>query len=221
MLMIMLRFVCALLAISSAALGFQQDSERDKDVYAIYSLLLTNLRTSHGAYEGDRYLIAAATGPAHPQEPCVRAPRQREQDFREMLADYQRRRAAPRELKPEFKVDKPYVFLSSEDVAAFVADRLPRPGRTPDQADGRFRGVSDLITLADVYFNRRGTLALTAISTWCGPVCALHQWKTFEKLEAGGWREQEWVTCATIAERRAGKPGLSAAAGEPPVILGH
>jgi hypothetical protein len=138
-----------------------------------------------------------------------------------MLADYRRRRATPRELKPEFKVDKPYVFLSPQDVAAFLADRLPRPGRTPDQADGRFRGVSDLITLADVYFNRRRTLALTAISTWCGPVCALDQWKTFEKLEAGDWREQEWVTCATIARGRAGKPGLSAAAGELPVILGH
>jgi hypothetical protein len=199
MLMDMMRLVCALLAISCAALGFQQDAEREKDVYAIYSIMLTNLQTSHGAYEGDRYLIAATTGPGNPQEPCVRPPQEREADFREVLADYQRRRTTPRELKPQFKIDKPYVFLSAEDVAAFIADRFPRPGRTPDQADGRFRGVSDVITLGDVYFNQRRTLALTSISTWCGALCAMRRWRVFEKAESGEWRDGNWVACVAVA----------------------
>ena len=220
MLMIMLRLSCALLAISAAALGFQQDAEREKDVYAIYSLMLTNLQTSHGPYEGDRYLIAATTGPGNPQEPCVRPPKEREGDFREVLADFQRRRAMPRELKPEFKIDKPYVFLSPEDIAAFRAERL-RPGRTPDQADGRFRGVSDLIALSDVYFNPGRTLALTAISTWCGGLCAMYRWRVFEKSEAGEWQERNWVTCSAVAETQRRKLGLSAAAGELAIVVGH
>ena len=31
--------------------------------------------------------------------------------------------------------------------------------------DDRFRGVTDVFTLSDVYFNRRGTLALTSVSS--------------------------------------------------------
>jgi hypothetical protein len=220
MLMSMVRVVCALLMSCGAALGFQQDAEREKDVYAIYSLMLANLETSHGPYEGDRYLIAASTGPGNPPEPCVRSPKEREADFREVLADYQRRRAMPRELKPEFKIDKPYFFLFAQDVAAFQGERL-RTGRTPDQADGRFRGVSDLITLSDVYFNPRRTLALTAISTWCGGLCAAYRWRVFEKVESGEWQERNWVTCRAVAENRLPKLPLTVAAGEPAPIFGH
>jgi len=221
MLMDMMRLVCALLAISGPTLGFQQDAEREKDVYAIYSIMLTNVQTSHGPYEGDRYLIATTTGPGNPEEPCVRPPKEREGDFREVLADYQRRKTTPRELKPQLKIDKPYVFLSAEDVAAFTADRFPRPGRTPDQADGRFRGVSDVITLSDVYFNPRRTLALTAMSTWCGGLCAMYRWRVFEKSETGEWQERNWVTCSAVAETQRRKLGLSAAAGELAIVVGH
>lgn len=220
MLMSMVRVICALLMSCGAALGFQQDAEREKDVYAIYSLMLANLQTSHGPYEGDRYLIAATTGPGNPQEPCVRPPKEREAVFREVLADYQRRRAMPRELKPEFKIDKPYFFLFAEDVAAFHGERL-RTGRTPDQADGRFRGVSDLITLSDVYFNPGRTLALTAISTWCGGLCASYRWRVFEKAESGEWQERNWVTCSAIAENRIPRLPLAVAAGKPAPIFGH
>jgi hypothetical protein len=220
MLMDMMRLVCVFLVISAAALGFQQDAEREKDVYAIYSIMLTNLQTSHGPYEGDRYLIAATTGPGNPQEPCVRPPTEGDADFREVLADYQRRRATPRELKPEFTITKPYVFLAARDVAAFIAERS-RPGGNPDQADGRFRGVSDLITLTDVYFNQRRTLAVTAISTYCGPLCAMYQWKVFEKSETGEWLERKWVTCSAVAETQRRKFGLSAAAGELAIVVGH
>lgn len=220
MLMDMTRLVSALLAISGPALGFQQYAEREKDVYAIYSIMLTNLQTSHGPYEGDRYLIAATTGPGNPREPCVRPPQEREADFSEVLADYQRRRAMPRELKPEFTITEPYVFLADRDVAAFVAERS-RPGGNPDQADGRFRGVSDLITLTDVYFNQRRTLALTAISTYCGPLCAMYQWKVFEKSETGEWQERKWVTCSAVAEGQPSERRLAIASGELAIVVGH
>ena len=220
MLMDMTRLVSALLAISGPAFGFQQDAAREKDVYAIYSIMLTSVQTSHGPYEGDRYLIAATTGPSNPQEPCVRPPKEREGDFREVLADYQRRRTTPRELKPQFKIDKPYVFLSAGDVAAFHAERL-RPGRTPDQSDGRFRGVSDLITVSDVYFNRPRTLALTAISTWCGGLCAAYRWRVFERSETGEWQERNWVTCRGFAENRLPELRLAAAVRELAIVVGH
>jgi hypothetical protein len=199
---IVFRFTFALLMTCAFAQGFQQDtpsadSEREKDVYAIYSLMLTNPSTSHGPYTSDRLLIARTTGPGVPQEPCVRPTKEREADFREILADYGSRKATPRQLKQAFSISKPYLLLSPDEVKDFISARfsMPNPGAT----DERFRGVSDVITLSDVYFNQRGTLALTAISTWCGGLCASYQWKVFEKVDGGKWEERDWITCMTVA----------------------
>jgi len=182
--------------------GFQSpagssDSEREKDVYAIYSLMLTNPRTSHGPDNNERYLIAATTATHQPPEPCVVPPKEREADFREALADYERRKGKPRELKPAFSIRKPYLLLSADEIRAFMKERWPT--REPKVPDERFRGVTDVFILADVYFNQRQTLALTAISSWCGGLCGLYQWKVFEKLNTGKWKEPPWVGCVTIA----------------------
>lgn len=194
---IMLRAAYCLLLSFNTIQGFQpQDLGLEKDVYAIYSLMLTNPRTSHGADKNERYLIATTTTPGSPEEPCIRPPKERAADFREVLADYKRRKSIPRELKPTFSVGKPYELLSDEEARDFVAERrLGIPG-----SNRRFLGVTDLSTLSDVYFDQRRTLALTAISSWCGSLCALYQWKVFQKMESGKWEEQlDWVGCLTIA----------------------
>ena len=176
------------------------DSEREKDVYAIYSLMLTNPRTSHGADDNERYLIAVTTAPARPLEPCVDPPRDREGEYREVLVDYDRRKStSPRELKPAFSIRKSYLLLSADDISEFRKERsLPNASQT--RTDQRFRGVTDVFTLSDVYFNQRGTLALTAISSWCGSLCGLYQWKVFERQDTGKWEERHWSTCVVISE---------------------
>jgi hypothetical protein len=199
-----IRFAFSLLMICTTAQGFQQnarsvDSDREKDVYAIYSLMLTNPTTSHGPYTSDRYLIAMTTGPGRPAEPCVRPPKEREAEFQEVLADFEIRKAKPLQLTQSFSISKPYVLLSPEEVNDFISARFPRPGR--GATDERFRGVSDLITLSDVYFNRSGTLALTAISMFCGGLCGMSQWKVYEKLDSGKWEERRWATCMTVARK--------------------
>ena len=188
--------------ICTSARGFQQntpsvDADREKEVYAIYSLMLTNPQTSHGPYVSDRYLIAMTTAPGQPQEPCVRPPRDREADFKEVLTDYESRKAIPRELKQSLSIDKPYALLSAEEIKDFISERLPRPDG--NATDDRFRGASDVFTLSDIYFNQRGTLALTAISTWCGGLCGSSQWKVFEKVDSGQWQERRWITCMSMA----------------------
>jgi len=46
----MLRLASLLLVISTTAFAFQQaDNEREKDVYAVYSAMMANPPTSHGA----------------------------------------------------------------------------------------------------------------------------------------------------------------------------
>ena len=49
-----------------------------------------------------------------------------------------------------------------------------------------------------------GTPALTAISSWCGNLCAKCQWKIFEKLSAGEWEERKWVGCFTVGKEDTG-----------------
>lgn len=198
-----LRFGFSLLAFCTLAHGFQHEgasavSEREKDVYAIYSLMLTNPQTSHGPDDNERYLIAIITAPPRPQEPCVRPPTEREADFQEMQTDYEHRKAMPRQLKPALSISKPYVLLSADEARMFIESRMPR--RTgQDATNERFRGETDLFTLSDVYFNKRGNLALTGISTFCGGLCGLFQWKVFEKVDGGRWVERRWSTCTAIA----------------------
>jgi hypothetical protein len=193
------RFV-PLLAICSLAYGFQQapaDSAREEGVYAIYSLMLTNPQTSHGADTNERYLIAAITAPTSPQDPCIRPPKERETEFEEARTDYERRKTIPRQLKAELLISKPYVLLSSEDATKFIQSRMGRASQ--NESNERFKGVTDLFTLSDIYFNERGTLALTGISTFCGGLCGLFQWKVFEKMDSGKWEERRWATCTTVA----------------------
>ena len=192
-----------IIACATVAPGLQDPanspiSEREKQVYAIYSLMLTNPNTSHGPDDNERYMIAALTapGPGNPA-PCALPPKDREAVFREVLADYERRKDKPRELKAAFSIRKPYSLLNPDEVKAFMAVAVPTSGAKP--RDKSFRGVTDLFMLSDVYFNQRQTLALTAIASWCGGLCALYQWKVFEKSSTGKWEEKPWVKCVTIA----------------------
>jgi hypothetical protein len=192
--LLILPLTCAL------ALGFQADADRDKDVYAIYSLMLTNPYTSNGPDDNARYLIAATTGPGVPKDPCVRPPKQREAEFREVLADFEKRKATPRQLQRDLSIQKPYILLSAAEIKAFM-DARDNFHRLPEASDERSRGVADLFTLTDVYFNPHRTLALTAIASWCGNLCAADRWKVFEKVAAGRWQELDWTACATMARR--------------------
>jgi hypothetical protein len=197
----MFRFAYLLLLIGAIATSFPQDAastdpERDKDVYTIYSLLLTNPKTSHGSDDNERYLIAPTTIPGYPSIPCVRPPKERNGDFAEVWAEYQRRKTIPTELKPMFSIPKQYVLLTDDEVKGFIDERGIRRSQKPP--DERFRGVSDLFRLTDVYFNPRRTLALTAISTYCGGTCGMAEWKVFEKLD-GKWEPLQWVVCSSIS----------------------
>ena len=198
------RFASLLLVLCSALPGFQSpdpasvESIREKDVYAIYSLVLAKPNTSRGAHPDERYAIAATTRPAYPreQQPCVRPPKEREEDFRGVLTEYERSRSTTRELKSKFSLPKPYALLSASEVDQFLKQRSsPRIGETaePTLPDATF-----LFQLTDVYFNPDRTLAMTGISGLCGGLCGFFEWTVFEKLNTGKWERRNWVTCSTI-----------------------
>lgn len=162
---------------------------RQSDVYAIYSQMLTPLHTSHGADDNEIYLIGGITVPAYPAEPCVQVPSDRAERFAEVLADYRARKDIFATLKPAFQVAKPYRLLRTANIEEFEDLRT----RLSEK-------VSDFIQLTDVYFDHGRTLALTALSTWCGGLCGHHQWRVFEKDAEGRWQERRWASCVTVAD---------------------
>ena len=89
-----------------------------------------------------------------------------------MLADYYRRKATQRQLKLAFSLPKPYVLLPADEVNAIIENQPSLRQFGQASADERFRGVTAIFLLSDVYFNPRRTLALTAIFfvVW-GTVC--------------------------------------------------
>jgi hypothetical protein len=199
----MVRFLCFLLTIGMIAHG----SEREKDVYAIYSLMLTNPDTSFGEDTNERYLIAAATIAPPRQQPCVRPPEEREPDFREVLADYERRKTTPRLLTRRLSIPKPYELLSESDVKAFEQERAVPGTQVPD---AKFRGVRNLFYVTDVYFNKRRTMALGPESIRCVEICV--RW-------TNGKCSRNWIPASGRSARGspAGKcPGTSPGQLTPP-----
>ena len=171
------------------------DLEQVTDTYTIYSLLLTNPTTA-GLDTNERYLIAPTTVPGDPQILCVVPPKGREAEFKEVLADYDKRKNTPFPLKPLFQITKPYVILTDDEVKAFTTERLVGSKNKP--RDERFGGVTHLFRLGNVYFNPKRTLAMVQLSTWCGSLCGKWDWRVFEKVD-GKWEERRWVRCGVVS----------------------
>jgi hypothetical protein len=173
--------------------GTSADVGRKADVYSIYSQMMTNPKTSHGEDNNQIYLIEGSTVPGYPREPCVRVPPANQSAFDEILADYSKRKDSPATLEAAFNIPKPYQLLNGDEVKEFMEER------SPFQLSQK---ATDLFRLTDVYFDHNRTLALTAISTFCGGLCGMFQWRVFEKTGKGWEDRPRWVTCTAMARRR-------------------
>ena len=202
----MRRLICRCLTILFVVGTVDSSSQQDRlltesdrrDVYTIYSLIMTNPATSHGADNNEVYLVSEMTKPGFPVVPCVRVPQEYEPAYREILDDYNRRKDKPVKLERGFNITKPYELLNADEVKQFVGIHSLR--RTPyENPNELFQKTTDLFTLSDVYFNQSHTLALTAVSTYCGSLCGSYTWKIFEKTSGGQWEERPWVSCRTVA----------------------
>ena len=160
-----------------ATTGVPLSAEEHANIYAIYSLMMTNPDTSHGPSTDDVYLISDRTRPAVPAEPCVRVPPQYQAAYQEILDEYHRRKDKPVKLERDLNIAKPYELVNDDHVISLSSKSR------------------DVFYLGDVYFNKSHTVVLTAISTHCGPLCGQSLWKVFEKSSSGRWEERPWVGC--------------------------
>jgi hypothetical protein len=183
------------------------EAARTQDVYAVYSVLMSNPRVIGG--DSKTYAIAASTTPASLDRAegrigrCGAPPPGNEKRWEEILADFRSRTDSPVSLQRELKIAKPYVFLTEAEIEAFMSAQNANRAvisafdqgassahityRGPAVPDPQFGGAVSVFSLSNVYFNSDRTLAVVSISSACGGLCGQGQRIVYEKI-AGSWR---------------------------------
>jgi hypothetical protein len=176
-------------------------ADRRADTYAVYSAVLAHPRLSHPD-NNEKYLVQQVSGISMENEPqsCITVPEASRAAFAELLADRLQISREHYRLERAFKIPKPFDIVTEDQANQFRALRFT-PGHSTSEVE-LFRGAVDLITLGNVYFDRKRTLA--AVYTWayCGGLCGYGTWRVFSRNGKGDWEEQHWITCMTVATAR-------------------
>jgi hypothetical protein len=173
-------------------------ADRRADTYAIYSAVMAHPRLSH-LDNNEKYLVLDASGVSWENEPklCITVPEAYRAAFGELLTDRLQNSKEHFRLEPAFKMPKPFALVSADQARQFQALRFG-PGHSTDEVE-LFRGAADLITLGNVYFDRKRTLSAAYTWAYCGSLCGYGTWRVFVRNGTGDWEEQHWVTCMTAA----------------------
>jgi hypothetical protein len=176
----------------------QRDTETRRDVYAIYSSLIS---------AADELLLIEATTltekvgygtPFRPQSDsllsCILPPAEDAASFGEARADYDVRKDVPVALEREFTLNRPYQLLSREEALTFLQDSLrstPQimpPGGIPPNPNPLFPRAKRVFRLSDVYFNKDRSLAFTYVSVMTTTMDGQGGWKILKRAK-GAWQE--------------------------------
>jgi hypothetical protein len=174
-------------------------ADRRVDTYAIYSAVLAHPSLSHPD-NNEKYLIEELSGYSRENDPssCITPPESYRASFVELLTDRSEHSSERFRLERSIKISKPYDLVTADQAKQFGAWQM---GRSSAELEG-FRGAADLITLGNVYFDKKRTMAAAYTWAWCGSLCAYGTWRVFTKDEKGRWDEQHWISCMTIAASR-------------------
>ena len=96
-----------------------------------------------------------------------------------------------------FSTTKPYVILDP-NVATEIMLHSARLSDLPIVRE-RYAGAEHLLIFSDVFFNRKRTVALVNIDSWCGGLCGVSRWIALEKGKDGVWQMRPWARCVRIA----------------------
>lgn len=189
---------------ASAPVLLQQDRtpatepDRNKDVQAIYSWVIDH------ATGQEKVLIAPEIHHDYPPEGCLKVPSDHAADFREIRADFDRRKNTTREFPRSLSTSKPYVILDPT-VAEEVILKSAVLSESPIIRE-RYPGAEHLLMFSDVYFNQKRTVALVHVNWWCGGLCGRPTWRAFEKGKDGVWQIAPWARfCPVVVERNPAK----------------
>jgi hypothetical protein len=173
-----------------------------EEVYGVYSALLSSADALILIESETLRYVAPTSG-------CVRAPQPESTDLAEIQADYETRKHEIPRLLPDFKLDKPYLMLETEEAQKFLKDALDstpqiiRPGTSPPpNPNPLFPRARRVFRLGDVYFNRSRTIAAVYYTVSETPLDSTRGWRIFRKSVGGAWsQDPSWTTCGMRSGR--------------------
>jgi hypothetical protein len=177
--------------------------ERTDDSYAIYSPLL-NSSSADGRDTGRRWLIESSTAAISLDRSCevprvgsfgmnprevVKAPLNRQNEWNEVLDDYDRHcHDVVRLKKEQFTIKSPIRLMNVEDVKKYHEGIQP-PAQFSD---------AGLHAFSEAYFNPKHTLALVYQGVYCGSLCGNWAWVALER-SGSDWRVLPWVLTGAVS----------------------
>ncbi len=189
--------------------------ERVADSYQIYSQLLPGNQIEWGDAPRSQWLLEGTTKAEPPDSSCasggmmnphwaIEAPRTRQAEFAEVLADFDKHCHETYQLDAsKFRVELPVRLLDEEARERYVrgVSGYPPPGSnimqappTPDE----FKGAAGMHSFTAVYFNHAHTLAMTEIGMYCGGLCGNWRWVVLERRN-GQWQILPWESASPIS----------------------
>ena len=130
---------------------------------------------------------------------AIDAPADRQQDFKEMLEDFDRRCHERIQLTADsFHLLVPLRLLTQREQDEFVRTRFdPNAGDEGDVLTARYKGAPGLSRFSQVYFNAHHTTGMVYSSGWCGGLCAQSFWQVLE-LKDGAWHRLGWRSAGVM-----------------------
>lgn len=180
--------------------------DRADDSYSIYSQLLKNGPIEWRDAKRTQWLIEDTTNAiplnitCHPASAAdsmmnpydaVKAPKDRQAQWNEVLADYDQHCHDVIQLDQDrFRAELPVRLLNADDRRSFMKDPIRPPAEFADGAG--------LHRFSEVFFNANHTLVLVEEGMWCGTLCGNWTWVVLERRE-GRWAMLSWVQTFAVS----------------------
>jgi hypothetical protein len=195
----------------------QMPISRASDSYAIYSKLMPFGETANESWPHGLWLVEDATILAVPlDKPCqevprgisrrytsmnphsaVQPPNSREEDFKEILQDFDAHCHERLSLSATaWQTAVPVHLLTPAEQVEFENTRWEK---ADGAAKAKYKGAPALYGFSEVYFNEHHTVALVYATQWCGGLCGEGLWFAFA-LENGQWKRQDWASMKWISQ---------------------
>jgi hypothetical protein len=190
--------------------------DRAADSYKIYSALLPVGDLANPGWTRDMWLLSDTTLTLVPaNQSClpqgsegtemnphvaVQPPVEGQQDFAEMLDDFDRRCHERVHLTAEsFNLVVPLKLLNPAEQDEFILGRFdPNAGPEADRMTARYKGAPGLSRFSEVYFNAHHTVGMVYASGWCGGLCSQSYWQVL-KFEDGVWKRlDDWHSASLM-----------------------
>jgi hypothetical protein len=180
--------------------------DRAEDSYAIYSQLLKSGPLEWRAASRQQWLIEEITNATPLSTACqapeggplrmnphlaVEAPADRQAEWAEVLADYDRHcHDVVRLNRQNFKTELPVHLLNTEDRYRYM--------RNPNKPPAELAHGAGMHQFTEVFFNANHTLALVEEGMWCGSLCGNWMWVVLQRKQ-DGWEMLPWVRAAAFS----------------------